>query len=1393
MTHPVLNQGMYGIMSADAPRGRPLVEGGHHALMLKLATLGLPHEEVQGHYGGPERSVIIHNASADTMKQLGKDFGQESVIHSMGGNHRLHFVNGPRRGQHDEGRGMEFFKKPPEDYYTELPGHGFFRLHFQQGPSHPHAYDWHDPHTSHYGQPDEEPVSKAMGNDQFAASGQAPEYKEFASHYGKLGGGPTSLKYYPYQGKGPDVENLLRKHGYQAYYAGGQHGKPDLARKNYNTKHLMIYDPEAGSGGDFGEREYTDNWRKVHELAHALTYPELNAKYGEGRRIGKLGYQRTPHEAMRAVHWEWLAAHKQRELSKDLGVHVSDDDFNRELNTVMHDAAHRAVTGKFTDPQQEGFTPHGHKIPLTSALALVAGHAQRLGLHPHDTLKVKQGPPPQSDTQSNQVSEDSKSMADEKTAKSYTAEEVAAQLMKAAREKIAGFAVEIEALRKREGVLPAPSGHAAANRALQKSIIPVHDHKQGLTAAGAAEDIPPGKLTEKAENPAAAHAQAKVTRAKKLDTDTKFKAASAQKAEKCMKCGDMHQPMAKCGLVRKDQPSPDVRVDDKLPPGDKSQDSELTQIQKHERVHTTCKNQEYCWGRDEARKADFRKSQLDARFPAMKKTEDPTFGVTLAKGEKCLNPGCKNPKTGTKYCSRACSIAVEDPKLHEKLKSDWAKRGTKKDEPAASNGKQITTDALTDAGDQGKQITTKFKNPAGDNGKQDTTGFDNPAGDNGEQITSDSNGPEGHLVTGKPVFNEFGDNGKQIQQAIKTEKETLSKPPVSQAQRGAMRAAAAGESTIGISRKVGKDFSNADPGGKLPEHKKSMPEGISPALAEKLQKNYGKAKALTIAWRIHDELKKNNTNQFFNNGADSVASAGTTPASPANTLATSASNQPGVQAGGAGDNMPAGEGNVLNKAFHAIPGNRLKGLKKSAETFVDNQGHVVETGIDPDAVLPPKAPSKARSRGVVPQRVEKNGQELRAGEKNGSGGLVLPGASLKRPGRTAGKKGAGSAGDAGFQDRGDIKEPSQEGFGKDKGPIGNGKQIEQAGGEGSRAPNAGGGPGKTPDGKNTGGKWVPSPATSQGDQITTGFAKSELWKAERKRLCSSKDGKHSCLRSSGHSGKHLAMSGQRAGKIKEWGSSKGVLAAEVSGSHSGGIPVKKAVPGAAAVPTAKPPKMGAAPGASATSAPKMPAMPKPGMAKMAPPPPPAAAMGPGMSKAGMMPAMPKMPGAKGPVGPKAGGVGVSIGGTGGGASGGKSEPKPRTGLGFKTDPKSQSLMVKKPASKETQAWMNSPSKPAKPVADYSMAKGLPAKLGAAALTAGALLTGAAVKPQAQHFAQAGMQAQAPQLPGAHLEPGNPAPPKNTAPAGPLKVAAQPKPGIFGKIGSKSLKPGVGHP
>ena len=50
--------------------------------------------------------------------------------------------------------------------------------------------------------------------------------------------------------------------------------------------------------------------------------------------------------------------------------------------------------------------------------------------------------------------------------------------------------------------------------------------------------------------------------------------------------------------------------------------------------------------------------------------------------------------------------------------------------------------------------------------------------------------------------------------------------PVSQAQRAAMHAAAEGHSTLGIPKSVGQEFSEGDPGGKLPQYKKKKAKRV---------------------------------------------------------------------------------------------------------------------------------------------------------------------------------------------------------------------------------------------------------------------------------------------------------------------------------------------------------------------------------------------------------------------------------------------------------------------------------------------------------------------------------------------------------------------------------------
>ena len=392
------------LMSGENPRYHAKYKG-HEVLKADMQAQGKPFQEVQGMYDTPEQSLMIFGMTPAEARETAKRYGQESFLYSDGKrNPALVFANGDHADHWHPGKGMQFTEQPPENYYTaiddpqqpgkkiymqaaidwnqlkplrQLPGHG-------KG-NHPNSYAWHDDAV------EPQPVGKLSKaqNEQAAGKGVST-FGETVAPWGQTTpGAATNLRHYDYRPFEAGIDDLARRHGYQFKFMGGRHGIPDLKSDNYNHGSLHIWDPSAGSGGDFGEEAYTRSWRKAHELAHGLTYADLNAKYGEGRRIGKLGVHRTPHEAKRAVEWEWLAAHKQRELGEQLGHHIPDADFNRELNTVMADAVHRAIHGTFTEPSQEGFAPHPHAVPLEEAFKKIDEHAGRMGLGQHDTLKSK--------------------------------------------------------------------------------------------------------------------------------------------------------------------------------------------------------------------------------------------------------------------------------------------------------------------------------------------------------------------------------------------------------------------------------------------------------------------------------------------------------------------------------------------------------------------------------------------------------------------------------------------------------------------------------------------------------------------------------------------------------------------------------------------------------------------------------------------------------------------------------------------------------------------------------------------------------------------------------------------------------------------------------------------
>lgn len=61
---------------------------------------------------------------------------------------------------------------------------------------------------------------------------------------------------------------------------------------------------------------------------------------------------------------------------------------------------------------------------------------------------------------------------------------------------------------------------------------------------------------------------------------------------------------------------------------------------------------------------------------------------------------------------------------------------------------------------------------------------------------------------------------RDTESAEEKSRDLVTDPPVSEAQRRAMFAARGGHSNIGIPESVGKEFADADPGGKLPAHAK---------------------------------------------------------------------------------------------------------------------------------------------------------------------------------------------------------------------------------------------------------------------------------------------------------------------------------------------------------------------------------------------------------------------------------------------------------------------------------------------------------------------------------------------------------------------------------------------
>ncbi len=367
---PLFGGQPYALISAERPKHDAQLKT-HEELRDTLKGDGKQVHEMMGCSDGPQRICGVPGLSLQEARKYAKRSGQESMLYSHDGNApAMVFTNGDHADHWHQGTGAKSSPQPPENHYCQAPDgsyvsfeHDWDRLKpiRQLGPgAGAHSYPWHDDKLS------EEPAT-VTGMRKAEAQEAGDTVASTTASWGKTTpGAQTNHRHFDFRPFEAELDDMATKNGFAFKQMGGKAGVPDLKSDNYKHGTLWIWDPSQGANGSDDEA-YNRTWRKAHELAHGMTHAEHSAKYGDCRRIGQLGTHRTPDESKQAVEWEWNAAHKQREIGAQLGHHISDEDFNKELNTLVADAVHRTTTGSVKDLSREGFEPHPHPVPLDEA------------------------------------------------------------------------------------------------------------------------------------------------------------------------------------------------------------------------------------------------------------------------------------------------------------------------------------------------------------------------------------------------------------------------------------------------------------------------------------------------------------------------------------------------------------------------------------------------------------------------------------------------------------------------------------------------------------------------------------------------------------------------------------------------------------------------------------------------------------------------------------------------------------------------------------------------------------------------------------------------------------------------------------------------------------------
>jgi hypothetical protein len=127
------------ILSAEKARHPRKNTMNHDQAIKHLKSKGMKAETVYGHYGEPERSILVHEPKehhVEHLKNLARDMGQESSLESDGTNHKLHFHHGEHAGKHVKGSGTDFSQKRPKDNYTTLRDGTHFQHNLDFGKMH---------------------------------------------------------------------------------------------------------------------------------------------------------------------------------------------------------------------------------------------------------------------------------------------------------------------------------------------------------------------------------------------------------------------------------------------------------------------------------------------------------------------------------------------------------------------------------------------------------------------------------------------------------------------------------------------------------------------------------------------------------------------------------------------------------------------------------------------------------------------------------------------------------------------------------------------------------------------------------------------------------------------------------------------------------------------------------------------------------------------------------------------------------------------------------------------------------------------------------------------------------------------------------------------------------